>query len=120
MLRTVIRVEGPSPDAAAARVDAAAESVFREGLRRVAERARGDHVFRNRTGFLEASIGEGAVSGSFSAGTMEGEVNADADYAEHVVARTGDDFIARAAEAEAERMADDLADAVLAALEAGD
>ena len=118
MLRVTVRAEGPEAEAAFARVDAAAEGALREGLRRVAERARGDHTFQNRTGFLEASITDGPVSGRFTDGTLAGEVDASADYAEHVIARTGDDFIARAAEAEADRIADDLADAVLAALDA--
>lgn len=116
MLRTTVRTSEAAPETLVQRVDAAAETALREGLRRVAERARGDHTFRNRTGFLEASISEGPVTGSFSAGTLEGEVDASADYAEHVVARTGDDFIARAAEAEADRLADELADAIFAAL----
>lgn len=99
-----------------ASADRAAEAALREGLRRVAERARSDHVFTNRTGTLEGSITEGVISGTFSGGTLEGEVDATADYAEHVIAATNDDFVQRAADAEEDRIGDEIADAFLDAL----
>lgn len=84
----------------------------------VAEYARGNHVFQNRTGTLEGSIQAKAPTGSFSDGTLEVEVVADADYAEFVVARTGDDFLANAAAALESQLEADLAAAVATALAA--
>lgn len=86
----------------------------------VAQYARGNHVFQNRTGTLEASIQAGSPAGTFSDGTLEIEVRADAPYAEHVVARTGDDFVANAADALQGVLERDLAAVVAAALSRAD
>jgi hypothetical protein len=54
---------------------------------RVADAARASHPFQNRTGDLESSIRALDTHGDALAGTLEGGVIADEEYAEHVDAR---------------------------------
>jgi hypothetical protein len=56
----------------------------------VAEEAQQNHSFQNRTGDLDANILPGRATGSFAAGTLEGEVVGDTEYGEYVEAM--DDF----------------------------
>lgn len=56
------------------------------GMQWVTDDARATHAFQNRTGWLEASIQQGEVSGTFSRGDLEFTVSAEAEYASYVEA----------------------------------
>lgn len=59
----------------------------------VAEEARGQHAYENRTGDLEASTRAVDVYGTFTLGTLVGGVTADTEYAEYVNERPGFEFL---------------------------
>jgi len=108
---------------AARAAETALKDAFSTHLDRVADAAKGSHVFRNRTGTLEASITPGSVTGGVDQGRLEGTVDAVAPYASYVVAKTRDDFLTNAAIASAPMLEQSLSyalgDALTEALESG-
>jgi len=65
-------------------VDGDMRDALTRAARRVAEDAKENHVFRNRTGKLEKSIKGKRATGSFTRGTLTAEVIADTEYAIYV------------------------------------
>ena len=98
-------------------VDRATREAFSDHLEKVADAARANHAFRNRTGRLEGSIGPGAVSGGVERGRLEGSVEATQDYASYVIDKTGDNFLLNAAHSFAPELEQSITRAVTAALQ---
>lgn len=103
--------------AVADRVDVVLKEQMERHQDRVAQYAQANHVFRNRTGTLQASIAGGTVTGGLAAGKIEGVVEASAEYASYVINKTGDDFLQRAADATAVQLEASMAAAVAEAIE---
>ena len=103
--------------AVADRVDVVLKEQMERHQDRVAQYAQANHVFRNRTGTLQASIAGGTVTGGLAAGKIEGVVEASAEYASYVINKTGDDFLQRAADATAVQLEASMAAAVADAIE---
>lgn len=103
--------------AVADRVDVVLKEQMERHQDRVAQYAQANHVFRNRTGTLHASIAGGTVTGGLAAGKIEGVVEASAEYASYVINKTGDDFLQRAADATAVQLEASMAAAVADAIE---
>lgn len=103
--------------AVADRVDVVLKEQMERHQDRVAQYAQANHVFRNRTGTLQASIAGGTVTGGLATGKVEGVVEASAEYASYVINKTGDDFLQRAADATAVQLEASMAAAVAEAIE---
>ena len=103
--------------AVADRVDVVLKEQMERYQDRVAQYAQANHVFRNRTGNLQASIAGGTVTGGLATGKIEGVVEASAEYASYVINKTGDDFLQRAADATAVQLEASMAAAVADAIE---
>ena len=99
------------------RVDAVLKDQMERHQDRVAQYAQANHVFRNRTGTLQASIAGGTVTGGLVTGKIEGVVEASAEYTSYVINKTGDDFLQRAADATAVQLEAAMASAVADAIE---
>lgn len=98
-------------------IERAVRNTFSEHLDKVADTARANHVFRNRTGRLEGSITAGDVTGSVERGRLEGSVDATQDYASFVIGKTGDNFLLNAANAMTPELEQGITRAVTAALQ---
>ena len=103
--------------AVADRVDVVLKEQMERHQDRVAQYAQANHVFRNRTGTLQASIAGGTVTGGLASGKIEGVVEASASYASYVINKSGDDFLQRAADATAVQLEASMAAAVADAIE---
>lgn len=103
--------------AVADRVDVVLKEQMERHQDRVAQYAQANHVFRNRTGTLQASIAGGTVTGGLASGKIEGVVEASAEYASYVINKTGDNFLQRAADATAVQLEASMAAAVADAIE---
>lgn len=112
MWRATVTEDGLDVDIMLSRMDTAAREVLQDEMAQAAELARQDHAYTTRTGALEGSTQALPVTGSFSAGTLESGVEASMEYAEPVVARTGDDFVTRAVESRLPSLEDRLGDAL--------
>ena len=97
-------------------VEAAARRALDDGMARVATRAAAEHVFVTRTGTLAASIVAVPATGGLASG-LDASVEATAEYADFVVASTGDDFLAAALDAELPAIERELEAAIQAALD---
>lgn len=102
---------------AARAVDEATREAFSDHLDKVADAAKANHAFRNRTGNLEGSIGPMPVSGGVERGRLEGGVEATMDYASYVINKTGDNFLLTAAHAFSPELEQAITRATTAALQ---
>lgn len=77
-------------------LDQATRDSLASSMERVAATAQGEHAYKTQTGTLEGSTAAIPVTGSFIAGSIETGVEAGAEYASYVAAKTGDDFLQKA------------------------